>query len=182
MLAYNQFSGNTTLQSPGLGGFGRKGAQKIVILETDGMANQASGASTYNGGAYQSYYMIRPGDTVTASGSDPATSAVNVATNICALDSSTSSLPGFATARKPVLDQLHRLRRDVRADGIWLGSGVGRVVLAAAFDDRRHGVSQFVDRSDERLQMVHRHVCPTARPSCSKRSSTSWKTRWRWCW
>ena len=103
MLAYNQFSGNTTLQSPGLGGFGRKGAQKIVILETDGMANQASGASTYNGGAYQSYYMIRPGDTVTASGSDAATSAVNVATNICALDSSSGGLPGFATVRKPVL-------------------------------------------------------------------------------
>jgi hypothetical protein len=103
MLAYNQFSGNTTLQSPGLGGFGRKGAQKIVILETDGMANQASSASTYSGGAYQSYYMIRPGDTVTASGSDAATSAVNVATNICALDTNTSGLPGFATARKPVL-------------------------------------------------------------------------------
>jgi hypothetical protein len=102
MLAYNQFSGNTSLQSIGCGGYGRKGAQKIVILETDGMANQASGVSNYNGGAYQSYYMIRPGDTVTASGADPGQDAINVATNICALDSSTSGLPGFATARMPV--------------------------------------------------------------------------------
>ena len=103
MLAYNQFSCNSSLQSASLGGFGRKGSQKIVILETDGMANQASGASTNNSGSYQSYYMIRPGDTVTASGSDPGTSAVNVATNICALDSNTSGLPGYATTRKPVL-------------------------------------------------------------------------------
>ena len=73
MLAYNQFSGNTSLQSRGPRRLRPQGAQKIVILETDGMANQASGASTYNGGAYQSYYMIRPGDTVTASGTDPGT-------------------------------------------------------------------------------------------------------------
>ena len=102
MLAYNQFSGNTSLQSASLGGFGRKGAQKIVILETDGMANQASSASTYNGGAYQSYYMIRPGDTITASSADPGTDAVNVATAICSLDSTTGSLPGYATTRTPV--------------------------------------------------------------------------------
>ncbi len=102
MLAYNQFSGNSSLQSVNCGGYGRKGAQKIVILETDGMANQASGASTSNGGGYQSYYKIRPTDTVTASGSDPASSAINVATNICALDSATGSMPGYATSRMPV--------------------------------------------------------------------------------
>jgi hypothetical protein len=106
MLAYNQFSSNSSLQGPGLGGFGRVGAQKILILETDGMANQASGAGASNGGSYQSYYLIRPGDTVTASGADPAQSAINVATNICALNTNSSGgLPGFATARMPVTIQ-----------------------------------------------------------------------------
>ena len=103
MLAYNQFSSNSSLQGPGLGGFGRVGAQRIVILETDGMANQASSAGTSNGGAYQSYYLIRPGDTVTASGADPAQDAVNVATRICALNTDSNGIPGFATTRKPVI-------------------------------------------------------------------------------
>jgi Flp pilus assembly protein TadG len=104
MLAYNQFSSNSSLQSSagGSGGFGRVGAQKIIVLETDGMANQASGVSTSNGGAYQSYYMIRPGDTVTASSTDPGTDAVNVATTICSLNTNTSGLPGYATTRTPV--------------------------------------------------------------------------------
>jgi Flp pilus assembly protein TadG len=104
MLAYNQFSSNTTLQSGGYGGFGRVGAQKILILETDGMANQASSAGTSNGGASQSYYLIRTGDVVTASGADAGQDAVNVAANICALTTDASGgLPGYATARKPVI-------------------------------------------------------------------------------
>ena len=40
MLAYNQFSSNSSLQTAGMGGWGRKGAQKLVILETDGMAKR----------------------------------------------------------------------------------------------------------------------------------------------
>jgi hypothetical protein len=106
MLAYNQFTSNSTLQGPGYGGFGRVGAQKILILETDGMANQASSAGMNNAGANQSYYLIRAGDTVTASGADPAQDALNVANNICALTTDSSNgLPGFATARKPVVIQ-----------------------------------------------------------------------------
>jgi Flp pilus assembly protein TadG len=103
MLAYNQFSSDTSLQSAGLGGFGRVGAQRIVILETDGMANTATSAGTSNGGPYQSYYLIRPGDNVTPSSADPAQDALDVATRICALTSDTGGLPGYATSRTPVL-------------------------------------------------------------------------------
>ncbi|HEY5316145.1 MAG TPA: pilus assembly protein TadG-related protein, partial [Pirellulales bacterium] len=39
MLAYNQFSANANLRTQAVGGLGRKGAQRFVILETDGMAN-----------------------------------------------------------------------------------------------------------------------------------------------
>ena len=103
MLAYNQFSSNSALQSPGLGGYGRVGAQRIVILETDGMANTSTSAGTSSQGTYQSYYLIRPGDNVTPSNADPAQDSLNVATRICALTTDTNGLPGYATPRTPVL-------------------------------------------------------------------------------
>ena len=60
MLAYNQFSTSTTLQtatangqSVAAGGFGRVGAQKIVILETDGMVNQATDRHVQQRGCLQ---------------------------------------------------------------------------------------------------------------------------------
>jgi len=73
MLCYNQFavtpSTDTTLRSyatstpiafpTGMaGGMGRKGAQKVVIFETDGLANCSATASLVNAGTY-SYYKIR---------------------------------------------------------------------------------------------------------------------------
>ena len=79
------------------------GAQRIVILETDGMANTATSCGTSNGGAYQSYYLIRPGDNVTPSGADPAQDALDVATRICALTTDHRCVPGYATPRTPVL-------------------------------------------------------------------------------
>jgi Flp pilus assembly protein TadG len=73
MLCYNQFATtvptDSTLRSftsaspitfPGgmAGGMGRKGAQKVIIFETDGLANTQSTASLVNAGSY-SYYRIR---------------------------------------------------------------------------------------------------------------------------
>ena len=73
MLAYNQFAttspSDTTLRSfvssspitfpTGMaGGMGRKGAQKVIIFETDGMANCAATANLVTNGSY-SYYQIR---------------------------------------------------------------------------------------------------------------------------
>jgi Flp pilus assembly protein TadG len=103
MMAYNQFTGSSVVQGAGVGGFGRKGAQKLVILETDGMANVATNAGTTNGGAYQSYYNLPPLGSVSSSGAAPDTDAVNVATQICALDTAASPLPGFSTTRNPCL-------------------------------------------------------------------------------
>ncbi len=100
MLAYNQLSSNPSLVSSGVGGLGRKGAHKIVILETDGMANQASSVSFTNAGAYQSYYKVGSFGTATTSGADPASSCLAVAQRICALD--TASPPGYAQPQRPV--------------------------------------------------------------------------------
>jgi Flp pilus assembly protein TadG len=73
MLAYNQFAvtppADTTLRtfvtsSPitfptGMaGGMGRRGAQKVVVFETDGLANASATASLVSGGSYN-YYQIR---------------------------------------------------------------------------------------------------------------------------
>jgi hypothetical protein len=70
MLAFNQFSGNTALLNYNTatfnsvfandaGGGGRKGAQKIVVFETDGAPNTTASANFVNGGSYNSYYQIR---------------------------------------------------------------------------------------------------------------------------
>jgi hypothetical protein len=73
MLCHNQFAvtlpTDTTLRSyatsspitfpSGMaGGLGRKGAQKLVIFETDGMANCGATANLVNAGSY-SYYQVR---------------------------------------------------------------------------------------------------------------------------
>jgi hypothetical protein len=121
MLAYNQFSGSTTLQSPpgggpAVGGFGRRGATRLVIYETDGMANEDSipQSGFNNAGAYNSYYRILPGDVVNGSGYD-ATHLLQVVETICNKDDGTPyqapptgyptppSLPGYATVNKPVI-------------------------------------------------------------------------------
>jgi Flp pilus assembly protein TadG len=108
MLAYNQFSSSSTLQTSGQGGgFGRKGAQRLLILETDGMANQASSVpfvnsvTTGTSPVNNSYYNIG-GNNATTSGTDPSTDAVNIATKMVALTTDTTNGPGFATATKPV--------------------------------------------------------------------------------
>ncbi len=73
MLAHNQFAVTTpsdgtlrsyatsspiTFPSGMAGGMGRKGAQKVIIFETDGLANTSATASLVNAGTY-SYYKIR---------------------------------------------------------------------------------------------------------------------------
>jgi hypothetical protein len=109
ILAYNQFSSSTVLSGGSQGGgLGRKGAQRLLILETDGMANMAStvpfvksvttGANPTN----NSYYNVG-GDNATTSATDPTTDAVNVATKICAQVTDTTNGPGFATPTKPVI-------------------------------------------------------------------------------
>src|SRR5262249_18035210 len=123
MLAYNQFSGSTTLQSPpggggAVGGFGRKGASRLIIFETDGMANvdsvPQSGFS--NSGPYNSYYHILPTEVVN-SASYSQTSVLQVVEAICNKDDSTPyastpsgcptppAYPGYATPNKPVIVQ-----------------------------------------------------------------------------
>jgi Flp pilus assembly protein TadG len=120
MLAYNQFSGSSTLQtyaaSPAptgqAGGNGRKGAQKLIVFETDGMVNTTASANFTNAGAYNSYYNIRIKDGtsgsyneyptgVTGNVATATTQATTIATQICAQD--TANPPGYSTVRKPVL-------------------------------------------------------------------------------
>lgn len=126
MLAYNQFSGNTALRtynpSPApagdAGGLGRRGAQKIVIFESDGMPNHTASATLVNGGTNNSYYQVRYNSS-SPSSSDFPTGVNNIGDNdpsvtqqifdlctqLCAQD--TASPPGYSTARKPA--RIHSL-------------------------------------------------------------------------
>lgn len=126
MLAYNQFSCNASLRSynPGqpsgdAGGNGRRGAQKIIIFETDGAPNQtASAGLVSSGGIAQSYYSVRYNSTSPSSSEFPtgvagySDNASNVTsqifslcTQICAQEASGGG--GYSTPTKPV--QIHTI-------------------------------------------------------------------------
>ena len=109
MLAYNQFSSSGVLSSSGQGGgLGRKGSQRLIILETDGMANQSSAVSFVNSvtrgsnPTNNSYFNIG-GDNASASSADASQDAINVATKICAQTTDNTNGPGFATPTKSVI-------------------------------------------------------------------------------
>jgi hypothetical protein len=131
MLAFNQFSTNTSLRTfnpapaptGDAGGLGRKGAQKLIIFETDGDPNvQATRSSTLSTTPHDSYYPIRYNSTTPASSEFPSVSGqqadnaspvVNEITSICnelaALEAdpstgqATAAYHGFSTTTKPVL-------------------------------------------------------------------------------
>lgn len=123
MEAYNQFSANATLVNfnPGApagdaGGMGRKGAQKIIIFETDGEPNTTATAALTNLGTANSYYRIRynsasPGSSEFPTGisgysdnhSTVTSQLFNLCTQIAALD--TANPPGHSTPSKRV--QIH---------------------------------------------------------------------------
>ncbi len=121
MNAYNQFSANTSLRTYNpaepegdAGGMGRKGAQKIIIFETDGQPTTTASAGFTNGGQYNSYYQVRY-NSASPSGSEfpyginnyggpssaVTTQIYDLCNRICALD--TASPPGYSTPSKPVL-------------------------------------------------------------------------------
>ena len=113
MLAYNQLSGSSTLRNANAnaGGLGRWGAQRLVILETDGMANVNTNAGFSNNGGVNSYYNILPSSYFTAANYDQ-NATLQVVQSICNdmngnpgtanSEVSNSGLPGFATASRPV--------------------------------------------------------------------------------
>lgn len=118
MIAYNQLSGRSDLRTSGAGGWGRKGAQRVVILETDGMANVNSipSGGFSNNGAELSYYKVRPGDSF-SSGSYSESAILKVAQAICNKPdgspgnspgySGNPGYPGYSLGRKPA--QIHTL-------------------------------------------------------------------------
>ena len=121
MQAYNQFSANTSLvnynsgaAAGDAGGNGRKGAQKIIILETDGAPNTTASATLHNLGSYNSYYGIRYNSSSPSGSEYPSsingysdnastvtTQIYNLCTQLCAMD--TASPPGYSTTAKKAL-------------------------------------------------------------------------------
>ncbi len=121
MQAYNQFSENTTLltfnpsePSGDAGGNGRRGAQKIVIFETDGMPTHTCTASLSNNGSHNSYYRVRF-KSGGAGGSEYPSSVTQYSENAGAVTSQVYDLctqlaasenaspPGYSSASKKLL-------------------------------------------------------------------------------
>jgi hypothetical protein len=119
MLAYNQFATtsptDSTLRSfvtstpinfpSGMaGGMGRKGAQKVIIFETDGMPNCTATATLVNAGSYK-YFKIRY-DMNNPSGSEYPSVNPNYNANDTAVVSQINSLvqqlaTDYGTSRNP---------------------------------------------------------------------------------
>jgi hypothetical protein len=122
MIAYNQLSSSVTnlrtyaTTQPTYrgfpGGLGRKGANRMIIFETDGEPNNGANASLVSSGT-DSYYPIRMKDPGNASDSSNVewpsnpwynnSNVYTVASQIVALN--TANPPGFGTTTKPV--QIH---------------------------------------------------------------------------
>jgi Putative Flp pilus-assembly TadE/G-like len=115
MLAYNQFSSSNTLSAlntstTSVGGLGRVGAKRLVILETDGMANNNT-STTFTSNGANSYWNILPGQTINSTGYDQ-TATLQVVQAICNNSNGTAGnvnsavanpgYPGFATSNKSV--------------------------------------------------------------------------------
>jgi hypothetical protein len=119
MLAYNQFSGssaclnyNAAQPAGDAGGNGRKGAQKIVIFETDGAPNTTATANFVNGGSYNSYYQIRYNQNSTSTSeypsnvwgySDNDATVVNQVLGLVNQLAALDSAQGYSTTAKPLL-------------------------------------------------------------------------------
>jgi Flp pilus assembly protein TadG len=113
MLAYNHLSSSTTLSALNAGGLGRVGAKRLVILETDGMANLNT-ATGFTSNGSNSYYNILPGQSYIAANYDQ-NATLQVVQAICNNSSGAAGTPnsvvtnpgypGFATSSKPVVIQ-----------------------------------------------------------------------------
>jgi Flp pilus assembly protein TadG len=119
MLAYNQFSSNSTLisytanaPSGTAGGLGRNGAAKLLVFETDGMVNTGCSANLVSSSNGTGYYQVRVADAnnLSATGTEFPTSVGGVTFSVGASQSQTiatqicadQSAGGFSTTRKPV--------------------------------------------------------------------------------
>jgi Flp pilus assembly protein TadG len=109
MVAHNELSSSPTARSYRVGGGGRKGSDKLVIFETDGMAN-VSGQSAPHFRPSESYYDLRysvqngitqsnvaPGYSKT-----PGDAALEVVQRMVAQETDMVNGPGFGRPNTPV--------------------------------------------------------------------------------
>jgi Flp pilus assembly protein TadG len=98
-VAYNQFSSNT-----GQGFTGRRGAVKMVILETDGVTHDWFDYNMQQAGAWNSYFTFGSGhdESVNSTLTSPSKQATyTVAKQLTALTTDNVNGPGYSTARQP---------------------------------------------------------------------------------
>lgn len=179
MLAYNQFSANSSIRSLAVGGSGRVGAQRLVIVETDGMYNCASYPQNgfYNGGPNNSFYQIQPGQVLTSGGQDNnqlyqiAQAIVNYSNGTPVASagytpySPNPGYPGFSQPRKPVI--MHTIVFGPIFEPTGSGSlqtsivqmmqvvsGIGGTVFPSSSTDPSNGYKWVIGTLDQRLNKL----------------------------
>ena len=171
MLAYNQFSGSSTLSGLNAGGLGRVGAKKLVVLETDGMANVNDTAGFTNNGT-NSYYNVQPGQTVTSAAYSqaPLLQVVQAICNTSAGVAGTPNsavtnpgLPGFATPNKPVVVHtiafgiVFQIASTVQTNSVGLLqaiSQIGGTVFPTSSSDPANGYKWVTGDLNTRVQLL----------------------------
>jgi hypothetical protein len=109
MVSHNEFSVSPTARTYGVGGRGRKGADKLLIFETDGMAN-VTGQSAPHFQKGESFYDLRYtiANGITDSNIDegyalsPRDATLEVVRRLVAQETDMVNGPGFARLNSPV--------------------------------------------------------------------------------
>src|SRR5439155_17534675 len=126
-----------------------KGAQKVIIFETDGAQNTTATATLTNLGGYNSYYNVRynyssPGGSEYPTGvsmtsdlnATVTTQIVSVCNQICASD--TASPPGYTSTSKKV--KIHCI-----GFGPYFAPGSSTAAAATAFLDQMQQIGNVND-------------------------------------
>jgi hypothetical protein len=176
MLAYNQLSGSSYVSSlntssTSAGGLGRVGAKRLVILETDGMANNNT-LTTFTSNGVNSYYNILPGQNYVATGYDE-NATLQVVQAICNNSSGVAGnpnsavanpgYPGFATSTKPVVVQtiafgiVFEIATATQTNAVQLLqaiSSIGGTVFPSSSSDPTNGYKWCIGDLTTRVQLL----------------------------
>jgi hypothetical protein len=145
-----------------MGGKGRRGAQRLVVLETDGMANVNTKPDKgfKNNGKRKSHYRIFKNDPIRPSSYNEG-DLMSTVRRICADEDDMTLGPGFSTPRKPVV--VHTVAfgaifepttsggdQTKAVDLLQKISGVGRTDFPGSSSDAENGYKWCIGSLDDR--------------------------------
>ncbi|HEY1378776.1 MAG TPA: pilus assembly protein TadG-related protein [Gemmataceae bacterium] len=174
MVAHNELSSSPTARTFGVGGHGRRGTDRIVIFETDGMANVAGPSATMFQSA-ETFYDIRSsidanGNSVTnatTDGSSAKSRVLEVVNRIVAQETDTVNGPGFARPNQAVtvhtlafgaVFESNAAEKPTAVDLLQSISAVGGTVFPDSDSDPDNGFKWIIGDLDARKEKMRQAV------------------------